>query len=80
MKMKLFCVFLFALTAEIAAANSNSISNRYLEPVAIANKDSVALDNAFLKVLRDDTYNQNQSEFRLLIASSNIKLSMNNRQ
>jgi len=78
--MKLFCVFLFALTAEIAAANSNLISNRYLEHVAIANKDSVALDNAYLKVLRDDTYNQNQSEFRFLISSSKIKLSMNNRQ
>ena len=53
MKKNLFYVFLFALTAEIATANSDSISNRCLEDVAIANKDSVALDNAYMKVLRD---------------------------
>ena len=51
-------IFLFALTAEIATANSNSISIRFLELSAIANKDSVALDNAYMKVLRDGTCNQ----------------------
>ena len=44
---------MFALTVEIATANSNSISNIYLENFAIANKDSVAIDNAYMKVLRD---------------------------
>ncbi len=42
------------LTAQISVANSNSISNIYLKNFAIANKDSVALDNAYIKVLRDE--------------------------
>jgi hypothetical protein len=53
MKNTFLFFILFALTAQIAVANSNSISNICLENFAIANKDSVALDNAYMKVLRD---------------------------
>ena len=79
MKIKLFCIFLFALTAEIAAANINSISTINIDNFTIVNKDSIALYNPNMKVLQDDTYYQNQSEFRFLISLSNIKWSINNR-
>jgi hypothetical protein len=81
MKIKLLCIFLFALTAEIAVANSNSISNRYLEHVAIANKDSVALDNAYMKVLRDGAActlaNTPNFGTRIIVALDKIKFKSN---
>ena len=81
MKEKLFCIFLFALTAEIATANSNSISNIYLENFAIANKDSVALDNAFMKVLRDVAgcalANTPNFGTRIIVALDKIKFKSN---
>ena len=81
MKTKLFCVFLFALTAEIATANSNSISNICLEKFAIANKDSVALDNAYMKVLRDGAActlaNTPNFGTRIIVALDKIKFKSN---
>ena len=81
MKKKLLCIFLFALTAEIAAANSNSISNRYLEHVAIANTDSIALDNAYMKVLRDGAActlaNTPNFGTRIIVALDKIKFKSN---
>ena len=79
--MKLLCIFLFALTAEIAAANSNSISYRSLVRVAIANKDSVALDNAYMKVLRDGAActlaNTPNFGTRIIVALDKIKFKSN---
>ena len=79
--MKLFCIFLFALTAEIATANSNLISNICLENFAIANKDSVAIDNAYMKVLRDGAgcTLANTSNFgtRIIVALDKIKFKSN---
>ncbi len=79
--MRLFCIFLFALTAEIATANSNSISNIYLENFAIANKDSVALDNAYMKVLRDGAActlaNTPNFGTRIIVALDKIKFKSN---
>jgi hypothetical protein len=79
--MKLFCVFLFALTAEIAIANTSSISNIYLENFAIANKDSVALDNAYMKVLRDGAActlaNTPNFGTRIIVALDKIKFKSN---
>ena len=81
MKEKLFCIFLFALTAEIATANSNSISNIYLENFAIADKDSVALDNAYMKVLRDGAActlaNTPNFGTRIIVALDKIKFKSN---
>lgn len=81
MKTKLFCIFLFALTAEIATANSNSISNICLENFAIANKDSVALDNAYMKVLRDGAActlaNTTNFGTRIIVALDKIKFKSN---
>ncbi|CAN1515348.1 PDC1_MCP_like domain containing protein [Flavobacteriaceae bacterium] len=81
MKEKLFCIFLFALTAEIATANSNSISTIYLENFAIANKDSVALDNAYMKVLRDGAActlaNTPNFGTRIIVALDKIKFKSN---
>lgn len=81
MKTKLFCIFLFALTAEIATANSNSISTIYLENFAIANKDSVALDNAYMKVLRDGAActlaNTPNFGTRIIVALDKIKFKSN---
>ena len=79
--MRLLCVFIFALTAEIATANSNSISNICLEPFAIANKDSVALDNAYMKVLRDGAActlaNTPNFGTRIIVALDKIKFKSN---
>ncbi len=79
--MKLFCVFLFALTAEIASANSHSISNIYLKNFAIANKDSIALDNAYMKVLRDGAActlaNTPNFGTRIIVALDKIKFKSN---
>ena len=79
--MKLFCIFLFALTVEIATANSNSISNIYLENFAIANKDSVAIDNAYMKVLRDGAgctlANTPNFGTRIIVALDKIKFKSN---
>ncbi|MCX6172785.1 MAG: hypothetical protein NT048_08110 [Flavobacterium sp.] len=79
--MKLFYIFLFALTAEIATANSNSMSNRCLEDFAIVNKDSVALDNAFMKVLRDGAActlaNTPNFGTRIIVALDRIKFKSN---
>ena len=79
--MRLFCIFLFALTAEIATANSNSISNIYMENFAIANKDSVALDNAYMKVLRDGAActlaNTPNFGTRIIVALDKIKFKSN---
>jgi hypothetical protein len=81
MNMKLFCIFLFALTVEIATANSNSISNIYLENFAIANKDSVAIDNAYMKVLRDGAgctlANTPNFGTRIIVALDKIKFKSN---
>ena len=79
--MKLFCIFLFALTVEIATANSNSISNIYLENFAIPNKDSVAIDNAYMKVLRDGAScilaNTPNFGTRIIVALDRIKFKSN---
>jgi hypothetical protein len=79
--MKLFCIFLFALTAEIATANSNLISNICLENFAIANKDSVAIDNAYMKVLRDGAgctlANTPNFGTRIIVALDKIKFKSN---
>jgi hypothetical protein len=79
--MKLFCIFLFALTAEIATANSNLISNKCLENFAIANKDSVAIDNAYMKVLRDGAgctlANTPNFGTRIIVALDKIKFKSN---
>lgn len=72
---------MFALTAEIATANSNSISTIYLENFAIANKDSVALDNAYMKVLRDGAActlaNTPNFGTRIIVALDKIKFKSN---
>ena len=79
--MKLFCIFLFALTAEIASANSHSISNIYLKNFAIANKDSIALDNVYMKVLRDGAActlaNTPNFGTRIIVALDKIKFKSN---
>ena len=79
--MKLLCIFLFALTAEIAATNCNSISNRCLEHFAIANKDSVALDNAYMRVLRNGAActlaNTPNFGTRIIVALDKIKFKSN---
>jgi hypothetical protein len=81
MNMKLFCIFLFALTVEIVTANSNLISNIYLENFAIANKDSVAIDNAYMKVLRDcaacTLANTPNFGTRIIVALDRIKFKSN---
>jgi hypothetical protein len=53
MKMKLYSIFLFALTANFAFANGNSISNWNFDFFANATKDSIAIDNPYFKVVRD---------------------------
>jgi hypothetical protein len=53
MKMKLYSIFLFGLTANFAVANSNSISNWNFDFFANATKDSIAIDNPYFKVVRD---------------------------
>ena len=79
--MKLFCIFLFALTAPISVANSNSISTIYMENFAIANKDSVAIDNAYMKVLRDGAActlaNTTNFGTRIIVALDKIKFKSN---
>ena len=79
--MKLFCIFLFALTAPISVANSNSISTTYLKNFAIANKDSVAIDNAYMKVLRDGAActlaNTTNFGTRIIVALDKIKFKSN---
>jgi len=79
--MKLFYIFLIALTSEIAAANSNSTSNRCLEDFAIMNKDSIALDNAYMRVLRDGAACTlaNTANFgtRIIVALDKIKFKSN---
>lgn len=72
---------MFALTVQIAVANNNSISNRCLEQVAIANKDSVALDNAYMRVLRDGAActlaNTPNFGTRIIVALDKIKFKSN---
>jgi hypothetical protein len=79
--MKLFCVFLFALTAEIASANSNSISTICLEHFAITNNDSVAIDNQYMKVFRDGAActlaNTPNFGTRIIVALDKIKFKSN---
>jgi hypothetical protein len=53
MKMKLYSIFLFALTANLAIVNSNSIATINIDNFAIANKDSIAIDNPYFKVVRN---------------------------
>ncbi len=69
------------LTAQISVANSNSISNIYLENFAIANKDSVALDNAFVRVLRDEAActlaNTPNFGTRIIVALDKVKFKSN---
>jgi hypothetical protein len=79
--MKLFYIFLIALTSEIAAANSNSTSSRCLEDFAIVNKDSIALDNAYMRVLRDGAActlaNTPNFGTRIIVALDKIKFKSN---
>jgi len=81
--MKNFFLFLvlFALTAQKSVANSNSISNIHLENFAIANKDSVALDNPYMKVLRDGAActlaNTPNFGTRIIVALDKIKFKSN---
>ena len=69
------------LTAQISVANSNSISNIYLKNFAIANKDSVALDNAFVRVLRDEAActlaNTPNFGTRIIVALDKVKFKSN---
>ena len=69
------------LTAQISVANSNSISNIYLKNFAIANKDSVALDNAYIKVLRDEAActlaNTPNFGTRIIVALDKVKFKSN---
>ena len=53
MNSKRFYIFLFALTAEFAFANSDTISILKLGYNAISNKDSIAIDNPYFKVVRN---------------------------
>ena len=53
MSSKRFYFFLFALTAEFAFANSDTIAILNLGYNAIANKDSIAIDNPYFKVVRN---------------------------
>jgi len=81
--MKNFFLFLvlFALTAQKSVANGNSISNIHLENFAIANKDSVALDNPYMKVLRDGAActlaNTPNFGTRIIVALDKIKFKSN---
>ena len=69
------------LTAQVSVANSNSISNIYLKNFAIANKDSVALDNAFVRVLRDEAActlaNTPNFGTRIIVALDKVKFKSN---
>ena len=79
--MKFYFLFFIVLTAQISVANSNSISNIYLKNFAIANKDSVALDNAYIKVLRDEAActSANTLNFgtRIIVALDKVKFKSN---
>ena len=81
MKNSFLFFILFALTAQISVANSNSISYIYLKNFAIANKDSVALDNAYVKVLRDGAActlaNTPNFGTRIIVALNKIKFKSN---
>jgi hypothetical protein len=75
--MKLYSIFLFALTAHYAVANSNSISNSNCVTFAVANKDSIAIDNPYFKVVRDGSLfssaNTPNIGSRIIVALDNIK-------
>jgi hypothetical protein len=79
--MKFYFLFFIVLTAQISVANSNSISNIYLKNFAIANKDSVALDNAFVRVLRDEAActiaNTPNFGTRIIVALDKVKFKSN---
>ena len=79
--MKFYFLFFIVLTAQISVANSNSISNIYLKNFAIANKDSVALDNAYIKVLRDEAActlaNTPNFGTRIIVALDKVKFKSN---
>ena len=53
MKIKVFYIFLFALTVNLAVANSHSIFNLKIGKYPIEIKDSIAIDNLYFKVVRD---------------------------
>ncbi len=79
--MKFYFLFFIVLTAQISVANSNSISNINLKNFAIANKDSVALDNAFVRVLRDEAActiaNTPNFGTRIIVALDKVKFKSN---
>ena len=72
---------MFSLTAEIATANNNSISNICLEHFAFAYEDSVAIDNPYMKVLRDGAVftlaNKPNFGTRIIVALDRIKFKSN---
>jgi len=53
MKIRCFYIFLFALTANLAIANCHSIINIIIDKSGTSDKDSIAIDNPFFKVVRD---------------------------
>lgn len=53
MKIKVFYIFLFALTVNLAVANSHSIFNLKIGKCPTEIKDSIAIDNLYFKVVRD---------------------------
>ncbi len=77
MKIKLYSIFLFALTANFAIANSNSISTVNIDNNAFANKDSIAIDNPYFKVVRNgaqfSSSNTPNIGSRIIAALENIK-------
>lgn len=66
-----------ALTAQFAIANTNSISNLEMNYFAIANKDSISIDNPYFKVVRDgalfSSANTPTIGTRIIAALENIK-------
>ena len=83
MKKSFFFFIFFALTAQISFANSCNHSNclRVEKRLNLAEKDSVAVDNAFMKVLRDGAACTlaNTPDFgtRIIVALDKIKFKSN---
>ena len=68
---------MFALTANFAFAKSNSISTVNIDNNAFANKDSIAIDNPYFKVVRNgaqfSSSNTPNIGSRIIAALENIK-------
>jgi hypothetical protein len=77
MKMKLIYIFLVFLITQFAVANSNSISNWNVDNCAIANNDSIAIDNPYFKVVRNgalfSSANTPNIGTRIIAALDNMK-------